>query len=334
MQTESQYIDQTSKVPQPPRLEKPVRITEQVWPEGTLPVVSIWCITYNHANFIRDAIEGFLIQETTFPVEIFIHDDASADGTAQIVKEYAEKYPELLRTVLQKENQWSKGNAKVLFEYLVLQRGQFTALCEGDDRWTDAKKLQIQVDYLESRHSVAGCFHRTRLIDEQGGVIKQDFFVADREEYDFQSCLTSLSKQYATCSMMIRTVTVRKPRPWLERRSVDMLLELQVALHGNLGFIDRNMADYRFHGGGIWSRLDTRAQVLETIFRYQLLLEDRDLSTQYGGLIKQRMSQFEEMLVVRSEYDAVVKEINALRSNRLLSRCRRLLKSYLALRGS
>ena len=101
-----------------PRLEKPVRISEQVWPDGTVPVVSIFCITYNHVNFIRDAIEGFLIQQTSFPVEIFIHDDASTDGTAEIVKKYAEKYPTLFWTVLQKENQWSKGNKRFLFKYL------------------------------------------------------------------------------------------------------------------------------------------------------------------------------------------------------------------------
>jgi hypothetical protein len=76
-------------------LQKPVRIIEQVWAEGTVPLVSIWCITYNHANFIRDAIQGFLMQKTTFPVEIFIHDDASTDGTAEIIQEYSNKYSDI-----------------------------------------------------------------------------------------------------------------------------------------------------------------------------------------------------------------------------------------------
>ena len=106
VQTESQSVDQTSKVPQPDRLPHPVRITEQVWPEGTVPVVSIFCITYNHEKFIREAIEGFLMQETTFPVEIFIHDDASSDATAQIVKDYAAKFSQLFKMVLQTENQY------------------------------------------------------------------------------------------------------------------------------------------------------------------------------------------------------------------------------------
>ena len=98
-------------------LSAPVRITGQVWPEGMVPVVSICCITYQHVNFIREAVEGFLMQETTFPVEIIIRDDASTDGTAEIVREYQEKYPQLIRTILHTENQSSKG--KIAFpEYL------------------------------------------------------------------------------------------------------------------------------------------------------------------------------------------------------------------------
>jgi len=89
---------------QPQWLENPVRITEQKWPEGTQPVVSIFCITYNHEKYIRDAIEGFLMQETTFPVEIFIHDDASSDKTQQIIHEYQERYPWLFKIIFQKEN--------------------------------------------------------------------------------------------------------------------------------------------------------------------------------------------------------------------------------------
>ena len=125
-----------SEFPNSPRLPRPLRITEQVWPVGALPVVTIRCITYNHVNFIRDAIDGFLMQETTFPVEIIIHDDASTDGTAEIVKDYADKHPQLFRTILQKENQYSKGNSKPFKDTYSMARGEFIAFCEGDDYWT------------------------------------------------------------------------------------------------------------------------------------------------------------------------------------------------------
>jgi glycosyltransferase involved in cell wall biosynthesis len=317
---------------QQPVLPHPVRITEQTWPDGTVPVVSVFSWAYNHVEFIRESIDSILMQETTFPVEIIIHDDASTDGTANIIREYEGKYPQLFRNILHLDNQHSCGRS-VMEALFAIPKGNFIALTHGDDYWTNPHKLQTQADYLSKWPSCAGCFHRARVVDDKGSVIQEEFFVADQEHYDFKSCLTVLSKQYATCSMMVRTETVRNPSAWLRRKPVDMFLELQVARYGTIAFIDKNMADYRRHGGGVWSCIDTRSQALEIIHRYRLLLEDLEMSANYGGLIKQRMSQFEEMLVVRSEYDAVVKEINALRSNRWLSRCRRLLKSYLALRG-
>ncbi len=81
-------------------IEKAIPVTEQKWDKNTIPLVSISCITYNHENFIRDAIEGFLMQRTTFPVEILIHDDASTDKTADIVREYEKKFPQLIQTLL------------------------------------------------------------------------------------------------------------------------------------------------------------------------------------------------------------------------------------------
>ena len=125
---------------------------------GTKPIVSICCITYNHENYIRDAIEGFLMQKTTFPIEIIIHDDASTDKTAEIVKSYAEKHPDLILPILQAENQYSKGIPISTYAY-PKARGKYIAFCEGDDYWTDPYKLQKQVDFLESNPDCSWCFH-------------------------------------------------------------------------------------------------------------------------------------------------------------------------------
>ncbi|MDD4156983.1 MAG: glycosyltransferase [Candidatus Cloacimonetes bacterium] len=113
------------------------------------PLVSICCITYNHENYIRDAIEGFIAQKTTFSFEIIIHDDASTDGTVKIIKEYARKFPDLIIPIYQSENQCAKGN-KVWLDYIYPRtRGKYIALCEGDDYWIDPLKLQKQVEFLE-----------------------------------------------------------------------------------------------------------------------------------------------------------------------------------------
>lgn len=129
------------------------------------PLVSICCITYNHEVFIRDAIEGFLIQNTSFPFEIIIHDDASTDNTANIIEEYANKYPDLFVTILQSENQWSKGGGSIYARFVYPRaRGKYIALCEGDDYWTDPLKLQKQVEFLEENTDCSLCFHASKSI--------------------------------------------------------------------------------------------------------------------------------------------------------------------------
>ena len=115
---------------------------------GKEPLVSICCATYNHEKFIRDAIEGFLMQKTNFPFEILVHDDASTDNTQDIIREYEKRYSNLIFPIYQKENQYSRGiKVSHSFQY-PRARGKYIALCEGDDYWTDPYKLQKQVDFM------------------------------------------------------------------------------------------------------------------------------------------------------------------------------------------
>lgn len=112
------------------------------------PLVSISCITYNHVSYIRQCLDGFLMQKTDFPFEIVVHDDASTDKTAEIVREYEKKYPNIIKPIYELENQYSKPGISIndiTFPYL---RGKYIALCEGDDYWIDENKLQMQVDFL------------------------------------------------------------------------------------------------------------------------------------------------------------------------------------------
>ena len=126
----------------------------------TKPLVSVSTITYNHAKFIRKCIEGVLNQKVDFLIEYLIHDDCSTDGTIDIIKEYAEKYPNIIKPIYEKENQYSKGGpwGSAVWNYPRAQ-GKYIALCEGDDYWTDPLKLQKQVDFLESNPDYTCCFH-------------------------------------------------------------------------------------------------------------------------------------------------------------------------------
>jgi glycosyltransferase involved in cell wall biosynthesis len=283
-----------------PRLEKPVRITEHVWPEGVMPVVSICCITYQHVNFLRDAIDGFLMQETTFPAEIIIRDDASTDGTAEVVKEYVEKYPQLIRTILHAENQYSKGK-RAFPETFAVVRGEFIALCEGDDFWDDHKKLEIQVDFLEKNPDFSCCFHRTSLVDENSATIQEDYFIPDGSEFDFRDCLVKLKKKYATCSMLFRKHALDNPRSWFLKSPQDMFLELQLASNGKIGFIDRNMGAYRKHAGGVWMGISGVQKNLVLLYRYQLLLDDPEIRESHGGEISQMIKKLERGFCLKTE---------------------------------
>jgi glycosyltransferase involved in cell wall biosynthesis len=140
-------------------LKEPTPITAQLWGEDTVPLVSISCITYNHEKYIRDAIEGFLMQKTTFPIEILIHDDASTDNTATIVREYEVKYPQLIKPIYQTENQYSKKDGTIGRIQRGRARGKYYATCEGDDYWTDPLKLQKQVEFLENNSEYVACYH-------------------------------------------------------------------------------------------------------------------------------------------------------------------------------
>lgn len=122
------------------------------------PLVSIVCEVYNHGKYLRDCLEGFVRQQTSFPIEILVHDDASTDDSAEIIREYAAKYPDLFRPLLQQENQYSKGLSIWKTYQFPRARGKYLALCEGDDYWTDPHKLQKQVDFLEA-HPDYGLVH-------------------------------------------------------------------------------------------------------------------------------------------------------------------------------
>ena len=141
------------------------------------PLVSICCITYNHAPYIRQCLDGFLMQKTNFKYEIVIHDDCSTDGTTEIIKEYAFKYPDIFVPLYEDENQYSKGVRGISAKFVYPKaRGKYIALCEGDDYWIDENKLQKQVDFLESNPEYGMCYTKSKqFLQEKGRYGKKTF---------------------------------------------------------------------------------------------------------------------------------------------------------------
>jgi len=148
-----------------------------------LPLVSILCITFNHIDFIKETLDGFLIQQTSFPVEIIVHDDASTDGTTEIIKEYEVKYPHIIKPIYQTVNQYSK-RIDIGKEFIFpLARGKYVAYCEGDDYWTDPLKLQKQVSFLEKNKDYGLVFTDVDKINHKGKLIDKNFLSNDKSSF-------------------------------------------------------------------------------------------------------------------------------------------------------
>lgn len=131
-------------------------------------LVSVVCLAYNHEKYIRDTLEGFIMQKTSFDFEVIIHEDASTDKTADIIREYEAKHPAIIKPLYQKENIYSKGINCLQFIYPKM-KGKYIAFCEGDDYWTDPLKLQKQVDFLEAHPDYVYSCHRFSVLEENTG---------------------------------------------------------------------------------------------------------------------------------------------------------------------
>lgn len=131
------------------------------------PLVSVLCLVYNHEQFLRKALESFVRQEVDFPFEVVVHDDASTDGSADIIREYERNYPDIIKPIYQKVNQHSLKRGRVTRIVHEAARGKYISQCEGDDYWTDFHKLKKQVDFLEAHPDYSMCV---------GGYIKRDIY--------------------------------------------------------------------------------------------------------------------------------------------------------------
>lgn len=237
---------------------------------NNVPLVSVICTAYNHEKYIAQALEGFVLQKTSFPMEVIVHDDASSDNTAQIIAEYEKKYRDLFVTVYQRENQYSKKNVSIWFDIAFpLARGRYIAFCEGDDYWTDPYKIQKQIDFMENHPDFAICFHNMQVIYEGETHLNR---LSNNHQKEITTIETLASGNYIyTASCVFRNNYLKKPDWFCQCPVRDYPLHLLNARHGKIKFIDEVMGVYRVHKGGLWEnkilsyRLEQWANMLKLI---------------------------------------------------------------------
>ncbi|WP_214844845.1 glycosyltransferase [Exiguobacterium sp. s150] len=228
-------------------------------------MVSINCITYNHEAYIGKTIESFLAQRTDFDFEILIHEDASTDRTADIIRSYEEKHPDKIRVIYQTENQYSKG---VFINRLNEERarGKYVALCDGDDYWTDPYKLQKQVDYMEAHPDCTLCFHDAYV--EMDGHVHADWRVipwlpenkllASTKARTYTAGELQLLGFIPTMSMLYPNGLIANAPDWLkDTPASDGSMKLYVASKGYAYYMPEAMSVYRYGVAGsattIWN---------------------------------------------------------------------------------
>lgn len=239
------------------------------------PMVSVCVQTYEHVNFIKQCLDGILIQQANFSFEILLGEDESTDGTRKICLEYAEKYPDRIRLFLHRRENNIKVNGtptgRFNFVYnLFTARGKYIALCEGDDYWTDPLKLQKQVDFLELNPDYSVCFHNVNILINKNKSIECFPMHLKLEKEEFKT--KDLLKQWfvPTASILFAQRDSREFPEWFFNcASGDIPLLLLLSLEGKLKYFDEIMAVYRLHDGGISKIHEGYFKVFAMIYIYQ-----------------------------------------------------------------
>lgn len=270
------------------------------------PIVSVCVLTYQQASYIKECLDGILMQQTDFPFEIILGEDGSTDGTRKICIEYAKKYPEKIRLFLHyRDNNISiAGRMTARFNLLYslfCSRGRYIAYCEGDDYWIDPKKLQKQIDFLNLNKDYSICFHR---VFEQ----QDNHQVLSKLNPDKENTYTILDLANGnlihTPSVVFRNQLFESFPEWFNKVPVgDYAIHMINAQYGKIKYFPEVMAVYRIHEGGVWSS-KSRIITLERWIEVLALLIYGDFSLEVLQILKsQKRRYINELLSIYLKFD-------------------------------
>lgn len=231
--------------------------------EKSTPLVTVCCLAYNHEDMIAQAIEGVIKQKTNFAFELIVHDDASTDKTAEIIRSYAERYPEIIVPIIQKENQFFKCN--LAKEYVNPKaRGKYIAICEGDDYWTDSYKLQKQIDYMEANPRCTMTFHAVQQLNSDGS-FKKYYPLKKSGIVSAEEVIKRGGMFCPSVSLVIRRDICEMWPEFRDAASIyDFPIQILSAINGEVYYMNDVMGVYRFCAKGSW----TEAHKYETDYKH------------------------------------------------------------------
>lgn len=237
-------------------------------------LVSIRCITFNHAFYLKDALNSFINQRTTFKYEIIVHDDASTDGTTEILRAYEKKYPNLIRAFYEEKNLHSQKRLSERMNVIDKNetRGKYIAYCEGDDFWIDNNKLQIQVDYMERHPEYAMTGHNVIIADSKNNTVMPMDGFNEEQDVTTEEIILNSKMCFQTSSFMIRKSVLDQHIDLLQDCTIgDWPLKLVASTCGKVHYFDRVMSVYRYCHGGAWSDTVNRNAINHMRYRLSMI---------------------------------------------------------------
>lgn len=310
--------------------------------------LSIVCITYNQSKYISQCIDSFIMQKCDFDIEVLIHDDCSTDGTKEIIKEYAKKYPNIIKPFFEEENQYTKGNIiKVIKNLYSRCIGKYIAICEGDDYWCDEYKLQKQVDFMEAHPDYALCYHPCKILYEERAEQKPDCWGTSSTKNPQPYYNLLKANNIPANSVMYRTEYLKQelfdypddiyPPDWFTH--------ISVAQHGKIGYLPDVMYVYRWHSQGIShttsdnpaKEIHLKYGIREVNFSYAVWNKVKDRYPQYYNEIFVPMlrdvyiaylseSKLDEINILHQKYSQYFKDIKFPNIN--LNKFEKIIKKY------
>jgi len=245
------------------------------------PLVGIKCLAYNHEKTIRQTLEGFVNQKTDFPFIAVVHDDASTDGTAAIIREYAEKYPDIIKPIFEENNLYQQGKFEQI-ERLINQAMdgcKYVALCEGDDYWISYDKLQRQVNYLEEHQEYSMCCTDSVVLTEHG---EEDWCISDADtDLSLENLIIRGGLYFATAGILYKkSVKDNYPECCKQCSVGDHPLQIMCGLKGKVRYFSEKMVAYRFAIGNSWTATRKKMDIDKLLRSWKtsiIMLEGLDL---------------------------------------------------------